>query len=338
MDTAVLAANGESVVRTPEEANPQARRRQGALPTLLIAAGALALGAAGATLIQRHNDQANAVVATVNGVAITRDQFYHRLEVTSGPTVLRQMVAEESQLQFAQKQGALPPESDIDRMYDAASKQPQFAANLAASHQTPEDIKRALRLHQIEKLALTQGVSVTDAEIQAFYRLNTDRRNPTARYYRPETVHAAVIVSDRPEAITQALKALKQGQSFAQVAQAYSKDASRANGGLLNPIVTGRTNMSAFPGLEARLFAMQPGQQIDRLQMRNLWWIVRCVARTPAVTLPFDKVSEECRTGAMLTKGLPANGAKTQQAYNEFVKKTTVQAVWPQYKENLAAK
>lgn len=303
----------------------------------MLLAGTFA-GGPGVVAFDKAHDRDAQPIALVNGTAITRQAFTHRLETASGNAVLQQMLAEETQMQFARQYSALPNDAQVQVRYDEVSRQPDFARNLALIHQTPDDVKHALQVSLVRQAALTRGVQVSNEDVANFYKANADKNNPSARYYHPETVTVAAILSDKEADIDHALHELATGRPFAQVAQTYSRDSSKANGGLLAPIQRGHFNAKQFPGLEAPLFSLKVGEQIDKSKVAGAWWILRCVARTPEQTVPFPQVAAECRTGAMLTKGLPANAARVQSDFAAFQKSADINIVSPDYKALLPAK
>ncbi len=326
---------GKAVVSAPSRAAGRSSR----LRPVLVGAALLLIGGLIGGLIVARRQQADADVLTINGNPITQEQFFHRLQIAAGAPVLRQMYAEEMQLQFAKQMGVLPTQAEVDAKYAEAQKQPNFAQNLKASRQTPEDVKHSLLVNLAQAAIYNKGITVSDADIHAFYDRNTDRRNPQARYYHPEAVQVAVIVTDKPADMDRALHELARGVSFADVARAYSKDQrSAANGGLLPVVQRGRVDPKKFPGLEAKLFGLKPGEQIDRVQIAGAYWIIRCLSHTPETTIPFEQVKDECREGAMLSKGLAANGKSMQDEYTAFQKEAEVKVLWPQYKDTLPVK
>ena len=303
----------------------------------MLLAGTFA-GGLGVYAFDKAHDPNAQPVAIINGAAITRQAFTHRLETASGNAVLQQMLAEETQMQFARQYAALPNDAQVQAKYDEVSRQPDFARSLALSHQTIGDVKRALQVSLVRQDALIKGVEVSGEDVANFYRANTDKNNPSARYYHPETVTVAAILSDKEADIDHALHELAAGRPFGEVAQTYSRDASKANGGLLAPLQRGHINAKQFPGLEAPLFNLKVGEQIDKSKVAGAWWILRCVAKAPEQTVPFPQVAAECRTGAMLTKGLPANAARVQSDFAVFQKSADIKIVSPDYKALLPAK
>lgn len=203
---------------------------------------------------------------------------------------------------------------------------------LEDSHQTPEDIKRGIAVNLAQAATINKNVSVTEADAQAFYKQNTDPRNPNARYYRPEAIQIAAIISDNDSDIKSALHDLASGQSFAAVAQKYSKDASKQNNGLLPAIRRGATDPKKFPGMEQTLFKLKPGQQIDDIKLANAFWLIRCINHQTETTIPYEQVKAECLTGASLAKGLQTNGQALQADYAAFQKSADIKPIDPAYK------
>ncbi|HZP80906.1 MAG TPA: peptidyl-prolyl cis-trans isomerase [Chthonomonadaceae bacterium] len=330
-----IAEEAKAAEKAALKARQSQRQRWRAVGVgLLLALAGYGVGA----FITHRRDQASAVIVTVNGTPITQEAFFHRLEIAAGTSVMSQMVAEELKLQFAQKMGVFPTEAEVEARYAEGSKKPDFAENLKKSHQTLEDVKHSLRVYLAEQNVLAKGVTVNDDDIRAFYTAQSDRRNPNARYYRPEAVQIAAIVTATEAEARKALSELARSVPFAQVARAYSKDRSAANGGLLPPVLRGRVDPKKFPGLEQRLFQMKVGEQIDLVKIAGAYWIIRCVGKQAEATVPFEQVKEECRTGALLSKGMAANGKTVQEQYAAFQKEADIKALWPQYQEAVEKK
>ena len=208
MDTAVTAVKGEdtklpSVLPTKSvPAPPSSRKKKNML--MLPVGGLMFLCGVGSGLLWGRHVQ-NAPIATVNGEAIPAKDFAHRLEVAAGANLLQQMIDERLQAQLAAKQGVAPSEAFVESKYVEQSAQPGFADNLKKSRQTPEDVKTGLRNALTSQALLGKGVNVTDEDARRFYAINTDPRNTQARYYRPEMASIAVIISDKPDDIKNAL-------------------------------------------------------------------------------------------------------------------------------------
>jgi parvulin-like peptidyl-prolyl isomerase len=361
MSPDTLAEEAEGARNKPKEpvsatAPPPARSPQTPAPPrknlpALVAGGLLLVllgGYVGAQMAHRGD---NPTIATVNGVGIDQKQYVHRCEslvatgsllnnTAIGPQVLRQMVLEELALQYAGSQKVMPTDSDVEKRFDKTSKVKDFDENLHKALQTPEDVKHNIKVALARANVITKGVSVSDQEVEAFYKAYSDPRNPKALYSRPDAVQIAAIISNNEADIRNALHDLASGASFADVAKRYSKDKSMANGGLLPPIQHGMLNSKQFPGVENRLFDLKPGQQIDDMKVGSNYWLVRCVGRSQETRIPFDQVRDECRDNALLVKASKANGKAVEENYKEFVKDAHIEALLPQYRDavNINAK
>lgn len=298
----------------------------------LGAMGFFALGGVAGFVAGQSQGQSQAVV-TLNAAPLTTTQFHRRMASAVGAATLQQLTKEELQIQFAQKNNVLPTETDVNLKYEELRKQPDFDMKMAAALKTPDDIKREILVQMAGDAIINQGQSVTDAEVQAFYQRNTDKKNPNAHYYRPDTVVIAAIITDTQQNIQAALNELAKGVSFAQVAAQFSKDVSKQNGGVLPPIQRGRVDPKKLPGLEYKLFTMKPGDQILPLKIGGIWWLIRCVERLPETTVPFEQVKAQCRRDALLEKGVKANAQAKMAAFDKFQSEAKINVIAPEYKE-----
>ena len=312
----------------PPAPNPRRAKLRLALLFLLT----LAVGAVLGSLATRQRYKGHQVVASVNGALITEPDFLHRMEITTGDNTLRQMVTDQLQLQYARKRGVFPAEAEVIARYKKLSDQPSFGQYLAATHQGPEDVMQSLRVSLAREAVVTKGTTVSDAEARAYYDRQTDPRNPRARYYTPRSVTLAVIKTRSQPQAELAAAELARGAAFDKVAQKYSEDASRQRGGVLPPVLFGRTPSSRVSGAEAAVFALQVGEQTGPRQFAGLWWILRCLDKKPEVIKPFADVADECRENALLEKSLPAQSGAVRESYQKFIKDANIRAFWPQYK------
>jgi hypothetical protein len=299
---------------------------------ILGAVGLLALGGVLGFVVGQSRGQAQAVL-TLNDAPLTTTQFHRRMASAVGVATLQQLTKEELQIQFARKNNVLPTEAEVNAKYEEFRKQPDFDKKMAAALKTPEDIKREILVQMAGDAIINQGQSVTDAEVQAFYQRNIDKKNPNAHYYRPDTVVIAAIITDTQQNIQAALNELAKGVSFAEVAAKFSKDVSKQNGGVLPPIQRGRVDPKKLPGLENKLFTMKPGDQFQPMKVGGIWWLIRCVERLPETTVPFEQVKAECRRDALLEKGVKANAQAKMAEFDKFQNEAKINVITPEYKE-----
>lgn len=309
----------------------EAPRRAIRVPVWILCLVALLAGMAiGGWVIHRH-DRDLEMVASVNGQVVNKDAFFHRLQIADGPGVLRQMVAEDLQLQFAKQQGVAPTKQQIDARYEEASGRPGFQDYLSAHGLTSADYKRTLSVQLAQINVATKGIDVTDAEVRRFYQVNIDKRNQQAQFFVPETTQVEVIVTSNRAQADQAYQELAQFVPFDVVARKYSVDSASANGGMLPPLQRGRTKFNNMPGLENAVFSLKIGDQTSPMEFGRQWWIIRCLDKIPETTLPFSEVKEDCVLGAKMQKAIPLRGKQVQKEFVQFQRQSQLQAFWPQY-------
>lgn len=308
----------------------------GTLPAwLLILIGIMAGMMIGA-LIMRQRARAQEIIVSVNGTNIKNQAFFHRLQITEGVPTMRKMVEENLQLQFAQKKGLMPTDAQVEAEYVKISQKPGFEQFLASSGQTVEDVKQNLRLQIAKSAVLTQGITVSETEVRRYYQSQSDPKNPNALFYRPETVTLRAIQTGTQAEADKAIAELTAETPFQLVAAAYSQDASKSNGGQLNPLLLGRSPLRTAPALEQAVFNLKVGQRLGPVMFNNHWWIFQCVDKTAASSLPFASVRDQCVTGAKLHKGGPDNSQKVEAEFVAFQHSATMHAFWPQYQAAIA--
>lgn len=117
-------------------------------------------------------------VATVNGEAITRDEFNKQLEDTAGAQVLDRMITEKLVFQEATKLKIEVTDKDlnakIDEIKGSFGNEEQFQAALKQNSLTLEKLKEQLKSQIIVEKASRQGIKVSDAEIKQHYEQNKD--------------------------------------------------------------------------------------------------------------------------------------------------------------------
>jgi parvulin-like peptidyl-prolyl isomerase len=299
-------------------------------------------GAFGGYLWEKHHAKANDVVATINGEPIDIGYLQHRIDVAAGNSTAHTVAQEMLLLQYAKKQGALPPEQDVEAKYKELSKDSKFTIELFRTHQNEEDVKRSIRLNMARTALLTKGVSVSEIEAQKYYDANVNPKNPNAQFFRPETVLISVIVCRTQANIEKANAALKSGQPFASVASQYSEDNSKVNGGQLPAIKQGQPGLEKSPELAKIIFSLKPHQTFGPVKLgsgsASAYWLIRCSDKQPAITLPFDRVRDAAYKGMLLYKGQQLNGKQTQQGLDQFQTESQINVRWVTYSDALTAK
>ncbi len=300
------------------------------MPVWLTVTCAFILGGLMGVFVMKQRHAADKVVVTVGSETIRAQDFYSRLEAAAGPQVLKQMVAETLTRQYAQQRHALPTPSEVQSLAAQISAQSAFASS--TQHPiTPQAAQQIAQTESLQEKLTAQGVEASDSETRAYYRSQTDPRNPNARFLRPKSVRIAVIVTPSETEAREAEKALDAGTPFATVAKTYSKDRSAAQGGEMPAFQRGRTPARRVHGLEDVIFGLKPGQTTRAQKVVGAWWIMTCLEKTPGETLPFAQAQAQCRREARLLKAQREQGARVQADFAKFRRSVPVQVFWERY-------
>ncbi|MGL4609883.1 MAG: peptidyl-prolyl cis-trans isomerase [Trueperaceae bacterium] len=147
---------------------------------------------------------------------------------------------------------------------------------------------------------LTKDVSVSDAEVEAFYNLNQDN------YKSEEKIKARqIVVSDRAKA-DEILAKAKAGEDFGTLAKDNSEDLADRNGAL--GAASGSTDpqpvgAAALPGTVSQAaFGLQGAGITDVISANEKFYIVNVEEFVPSVARPLEEVREEVAEAALESK------------------------------------
>jgi len=200
----------------------------------------------------------NTVVATVNGVAITKDKLYNELVTVGGAQTLDKLITEVLVDQAATKGNITVTDGDltkeINKLKKNFSTEAEFNAALTQSGMTLQNLKNEMNMQvKISKLVGPQ-VKVTTADIKKYFV-----ENP-GEYDTEEEVRASHILVATKEEAKSILKELQGGADFATLAASKSLDpGSKIKGGDLGFFARG-TMVDTF---ETAAFALDKGKLSD---------------------------------------------------------------------------
>ena len=321
------------ITETPRRAAPAGPPRRLSLTAWPLAGLALLIGLSVGVLVMRHRHAAQTNIAAVNGVLITQDQLFLRLQEAQGPATMHKLVEEELQIQFAKKKGMAPTDTEVEQKFEQAAKNPGFLQQLAAANISTGDYKRSLKVKLSQANVLTHDVTVSEDEIRQYYNNQTDPHNANAQFYTPDAISLRAIAVPTQAAAAQVMQELASNMRFEMAATQYSLDSSKQNGGLLSPLQRGRSPLTQTPDLENAIFNLKVGQTYGPVQFNKAWWIFRCEEKAPGQAKPFDSVKEDCRLGALVLKGTQLKGPAVQAEFQQFQRSSSLQSFWPQYEQ-----
>jgi peptidyl-prolyl cis-trans isomerase SurA len=297
------------------------------------------------------------VAAVVNGYKITHaelEQYYQsQVDQTRAPrsedeqrmlrlNLLREVIDRQIMLQRAEKLGLMAVDAEVEsriKEYRAPyDNDAAFEASLKARGITLEDLKTELRRSlTIEKLfnkEVTSRITVTDAELKAFYEENK------ASFNLPEQqLHLAqIVVTPKPEVpvpnllnddardietaqakIEMVAQRLQNGEDFAEVAQNFSEDPdSTASGGDLGFIPQSSLERADLT-LRRIVASLSPGEISPVIKADGDFRIIRLISIEPAGQRDFSdpRVQQTLRETLINRKDQLLKAAYLEVARNE---------------------
>jgi peptidyl-prolyl cis-trans isomerase SurA len=280
------------------------------------------------------------VAATVNGRPITYAQLNRALaaQFSNAPMkansdqttqlrleALRALIDNEILLQRAEKEGLLASDSDVDAKFNelkAPYTQEQFQKLLEQRKMSVTDLKAQIRRElSVDKLMnkeIGSHISISDADVTAFYNANKASFNLPENKVRL----AQILVTPHPDPNVNNLKndkaqndqqaknkiqmidmRVRQGEDFGQLAQSYSEDQFAANGGDVGFVPESALD-KANPELRKDILAMTPGQVSPVIRTAEGYRIIKLISKEPAGQrqLSDPRVQEEIRQGLFQAK------------------------------------
>lgn len=296
-------------------------------------------------------DFSTTIIATVNGEGITQGEFLRRLQrlraqdfITSvnpvavrnesaGALVLNAIINERLILQWATKTKQMPTDEEVKTAAETVRRQPNVVQALASGELNEEILLHEVKVQRAHYNIATTAITVTPAEIEAFYKRNI------ASFTIAERWTLAALRLTRPDNLAKIQVELKAGKAFADVVKTYAEDeATRKNGGQLGTVAA--NNLALPEEIRKAITPLKVGDVTPPVKIDYSagagkpntpnWWIVKLTAKEPAKTLPFGEVKEQAERTAILEK---AGGLKeADRKLTEFRAQSVIRINLPGYK------
>ena len=294
------------------------RRNSSLLLLALIAALALAACGGGGT---SSADVPDGAVAVVGDKTVTKEEFDQLIEQQKKSaeaqkqdfpapgtaqyealkaTVVKGLVEQKEWELEAEARGIKVTDQEIETQLNQVKEQngltdeQKYQAELAKAGITDSQVRDQVRFSILTNkiyAAVTKKVTVSDADIQAYYDKNlTNYQQPASREVRH------ILVKD--EALAHKLHdQIQGGADFAALAKKYTQDtASKADGGKFTAF-KGRT-VQPFDDF---VFSAKTGELSDPIKTEFGWHLIETLGPIkPATTKPLDDVKDTIQ-GALLT-------------------------------------
>jgi peptidyl-prolyl cis-trans isomerase C len=260
------------------------------------------------------------VLARVNGEAIERWEFdtaLKRIEQRAGPvppdkrdeayrSVIDQLVAFHLIAQEARAKKLNATDADVQarilQIIQGFPNEDAFKQGIAAQGMTLDNLRAqtrsSLEVSKFIDAEVNAAIAVPDAEVEGFYQQNLER------FKQGETVHAAHILIGVPQGATiaqkadaktraqAALKQVKSGTPFEEVAKARSQDPGSApNGGDLGFFPKGQMT----PAFEQAAFTLKPGAVSGLVETPFGFHIIKMIEKRPPRTAPLAEVGGQIK-------------------------------------------
>jgi parvulin-like peptidyl-prolyl isomerase len=183
----------------------------------------------------------NKTIVSINGEEVKAGEYYRRMEFLPGvgkmmgnsfaqfpPGLLtiEQLITERLVFQMAKEKGILPTDEEVkDEIAFNTKADPDYLKSWDDAGRTRDELAYQTKFELTQFKLVTQGINVTNAEIDDFYTKNR------TIFTVPKIVTLRVIAVDSPEAAKGIDADLAAGKSFEEVAKAKSLDVSAILGG-----------------------------------------------------------------------------------------------------------
>ncbi|MDN7247334.1 peptidylprolyl isomerase [Planococcus shenhongbingii] len=247
--------------------------------TLSLAASVLALAACS------DSGSGDEVIVESKVGDITHEDLYEEMKTSVGDQALQILMIEKV---LADKYEVTEEEIDAEFKSNKEQMGESFEQFLAQNNQTEESYKKVIRLNLLQEKALTDGVEVTDEEIQAQYDRQGTELN--ARH---------ILVADE-ETANKVKKELDAGGDFAALAEEHSTDTgSAANGGSLDWFGTG----AMVPEFEEAAYALEVDEISEPVQSQHGFHIIQVTEKREVKDQPkLEDQKEQIRSDLAIAK------------------------------------
>jgi len=256
-----------------------AKKMKKSILTLSLAASVLALAACS------DSSSGDEVIVESKVGDITQQDLYEEMKTSVGDQALQILMIEKV---LADNYEVTDKEIDAEYKKSEEEMGESFEQFLAQNNQTEESYKKVIRLNLLQEKALTDGVEVTDEEIQAQYDRQGTELN--ARH---------ILVADE-ETANKVKQELDAGGDFAKLAEEHSTDTgSAANGGSLDWFGTG----AMVPEFEEAAFALEVDEISEPVQSQHGFHIIQVTEKREVEDQPaLEDQKEEIRSELAVSK------------------------------------
>lgn len=256
------------------------------------------------------------IVATVNGEEVKGSEYYRYMEymdlnepygrfrnmifsLPTGYLALDQIITNKLLAQLAKSKNVFPVNAEIDAEFQAfQTENAEGYKDWKEKGRTDFEMKERLKNDLVTFKLQTQGITVTDQEIDAFYKDNI------IQFTIPKLYKLRVIVATDEPTKSKIDAALATGKAFADVARELSDDITKVSGGEYGQIAI--ENLPKELQDAIRVTKIGASTQWVVFQKNNVKFYVEDV--TPEKVKPLDaKLRKSIRRSRMMDIGKNKN-------------------------------
>lgn len=255
-------------------------------------------------------------VATINGEAISAQNYYRRMEYLPGlgrmtgtgqfveimPAIatLDTMVTEMLILQAAKNRNLTPTEAEIDNEISYRLKNnPNLTKDWTATGRTMAELRHVIKVDRAQFKLQTEGVVVTETDVQTNYDAAK-----ASRFTVPPRVKLRVITVRDEATRNKVDEGIRAGKKFDDLATQYSSDATKTVGGDFGVVPIDLLGDQ----VRAAIKSLKKGERTGWLKSDAVFAKFQVEEILPQYVMPLDaSIKEDLRREIMLRKGQPKN-------------------------------
>ena len=166
-------------------------------------------------------------------------------------------------------------------------------------------------LAQLAINSVLKDITVTDEEMQAFYKENPQH------FEKGETVHAKHILVDSEEKAQDIMNKINAGDIyFEDASKEFSSCPSNAQGGDLGEFGKGQM----VPEFDQAVFAAEVGKVVGPVKTQFGYHLIKVEDKKDASVTPFDEVKEQIRANLLQQKQNQAYTEKYKELHDKYMK------------------
>jgi parvulin-like peptidyl-prolyl isomerase len=278
-------------------------------------------------------------VASVNGKTLTEREFQKRCELfvgggadtAVGYLVLKEWIQQTIAEEEARKKNVLPSPQQLEARIIALRRQfelrgEKFEEWLSSHGRTAQTLQEDVRQQLIAENLLTEGIAISDTEVQLYYENNKQVLS------NPAMIRVSRITVNDKKVAQEVDAALKQGGSFEELARKRSLDPYKDAGGHVPPVEANpKAKGPLEPPVLEKALKLEKGKSAGPIKLDDYWVFVRLDDWIPASVPALSDVQELLRANMKVQKGGPDRLKATQDRLEGLVKDAKVEIFRPEY-------